>query len=307
MSYLGIDKGGTRHTFALADEQGTVLRRCEHATDRHAGAQAELESLRRETALLVEYASAAGSGVRAIGISFGGPVDAASGTTLLSHHVAGWEGVSLRRLFQDWFHVPTLVDNDANAGALGEWRFGAGVGCGDMVYVNVGTGIGGGVIANGQLVRGERNLAGEIGHMTIDLLGPVCTCGRRGCLESFASGPSIERRFQERYAGPEAEKVTCREIFQRARAGEAGAAGIVAESAEYLARGFGAAICLVNPARAILGGGLSEAGAGFVEQINQNLPKYVLPQALGVRVVPALLGHDAGVRGALVLAMDAPG
>lgn len=303
VAYLGIDKGGTRHTFALADERGDVFRRLQHETDRHAGAEAELASLRVDVASLIKEASALNSPIEGIGISFGGPVDVISGRTLLSHHVAGWEGVPLRELFEGWFGLPTAIDNDANAGALGEWKFGAGVGCRNMLYVNVGTGIGGGIIANGQLLRGERNLAGEIGHMTLDPSGPLCTCGRRGCLESFASGPAIERRFAERRGGRKAQPLTSRKIFEMARGGDANAGAIVVETADYLARGIGAGVSLLSPERIILGGGVSEAGEILLGPLNELLPKYILPQAVGIRVVSAQLGYDAGVRGAIALAM----
>lgn len=303
--YLGIDKGGTRHTFILADEEGKVLHRVQHETDRHAGAQAELESLRQEVVSLLANASASGSPVKAIGISFGGPVDIRTGRTLLSHHVPGWEGMPLRDLFEEWFGTPTVLDNDANVGALGEWKFGAGVGCCDMVYVNVGTGIGGGVIANRQLVRGERNLAGEIGHMTIDPGGPVCTCGRTGCLESFASGLSIERRYRERFGSGEPKELSSRAIFEKAAADDPNAKRLILETADYLARGLGAAVSLLNPELVVLGGGLSETGDLLFNPLNEMLTKYILPQAVGLRVVPALLGYEAGVRGAVALAMGA--
>jgi glucokinase len=303
MAFIGIDKGGTRHTLALADDAGAVQRHVQHGTDRAAGAEAELASLRADIDALMAEAAALGSPVRAIGISFGGPVDTEAGTTILSHHVAGWENLPLRDLAQGWSGVPVALDNDANVGALGEWAFGAGMGVRDLVYVNVGTGIGGGVIANGKLVRGAGSLAGEIGHMTIDPAGPPCTCDRTGCLEAFAAGPGIERRYRERTGTARSG----REIFARALEGDADAARVVADTADYLARGIGAAVCLLNPARVVLGGGLCEAGAQLFDPLNAALARYVLPQERDIRVVPALLGYDAGVRGAVALAMEAAG
>lgn len=296
-AYIGIDKGGTRHNLVLADARGEVILRRQHATDRQAGAEAELTSLRADITALIEAAT---DPVAAIGISFGGPVDVAAGTTILSHHVEGWENLPICARFEEWFAIPTALENDANVGALGEWRFGAGLGCDDLVYINVGTGIGGGIIANGHLVRGVQSLAGEIGHLTIDPTGPVCTCGRRGCLEAFASGPNLERRFAERYC----DHPDGREIFRRAGVGNPEALALIRETADYLARGLGAAISLLNPARVVLGGGLCEAGALLFDPLNAALPAYVLPQARGVRVIPAVLGYDAGVRGAVALAMD---
>jgi len=300
MFYIGIDKGGTRHTLVLADERGEVIHRLQHGTDRQSNAQRELASLRRDVTALLEKANSLGKRVHAIGISFGGPVDVVRGVTILSHHVAGWENVALRDLFEEWFGVRTMIDNDANAGCIGEWKFGAGRGCRDMVYVNIGTGIGGGIIANGQLVRGANNLAGEIGHLTLDPAGPVCTCGRRGCLESFASGPSIERRYRERFG----QQLSGKEIFLKAAQNDPCAIVVVEETADYLARGIGVAVALLNPQLVVVGGGVAEAGEVLLAPVNRLLPRYVLPQAVTTRVVPAQLGYDAGVRGAVALAME---
>jgi glucokinase len=170
----------------------------------------------------------------------------------------------------------------------------------------VGTGIGGGVIANGKLVRGANDLAGEIGHVTIDPSGPVCTCGRRGCLEAYASGPSIERRFSERIEAQDRRK-TGREIFALAASGDPVALTIVNDTADVLARGIGAAVNLLNPERVILGGGLSETGDLLFQPLNRALSRYVLLQLSRVQLVPALLGYDAGVRGAVALAMERHG
>lgn len=301
MTYLGLDKGGTRHTLALADSGGAVVRRVQHAADRVGGAAAELASLRRDIEAFVREAAALGDPVAGVGISFGGPVDVAQGTVITSHHVAGWNGMPLRALCAEWAGVPVAIDNDANAGALGEWTFGAGVGCRDLVYVNIGTGIGGAVIANNALVRGPQNLAGEIGHLVLDPAGPRCTCEKHGCLEAYASGPSIERRYRERFGA----KLSGREIFARAIAGDAGALAHITDTAEYLARGLGAAISLLNPARIILGGGVAESGPLLYTLLRHALPRYVLPQALAAEVLPAQLGYDAGVRGAIALAMNA--
>ncbi|OIO94854.1 MAG: hypothetical protein AUJ92_09065 [Armatimonadetes bacterium CG2_30_59_28] len=311
MSFLGIDKGGTRHTFALTTDKGEIVHRVQHETGRACGscqmedAQAEIEALHAVASELVQVAADRRAPVQSIGISFGGPVNAETGTTILSHHVSGWEGVPLRDLFEDWFGIRTRVDNDANVGCLGEWRFGAGRGCRDLLYVNIGTGIGGGIIANGQLVRGANNLAGEIGHTIIDSDsgvrpdGPPCTCGRRGCLESFASGPGIERRYHERFD----QRLTCREIFINAMENDRDAAAIVEEAAHYLARGIGTAVSLLNPELVIVGGGVSEAGDSLFTPLYRLLQHYGFSQAGPVRVVPAQLGYDAGIIGAVALAM----
>ncbi|OPZ29665.1 MAG: Glucokinase [Lentisphaerae bacterium ADurb.BinA184] len=299
-AYIGIDKGGTRHTLALADGAGTVMDRRQYAAARAAGAQAEIAQLRAALTELFAVAAARGLEVAGIGVSFGGPVDPASGEVLMSHHVAGWEHLPLARVLAEGFGVPAWLENDANVGALGEWRFGAGRGCQDLFYINVGTGIGGGVIANGRLVHGVMNLAGEIGHMTVQPGGPLCTCGRHGCLESLASGSAIERQYRERSGTARSG----REILALAAAGDPVARETVSATADWLALGIGAAVSLFSPELVVVGGGLGEAGPVLFEPLRRRLPDYVIPQRREVRVVPAALGYDAGVRGAIALAMD---
>jgi glucokinase len=220
---------------------------------------------------------------------------------LRSHQVEGWEGVPLRDDLQRRFGVPVVLDNDANAGTLGEWRFGAGRGYDDLLYVNIGTGIGGGVICGGRLVRGARNLAGEIGHATVVRNGPLCTCGRRGCLEACASGDALGRRGSEALGRP----LGGRELFALAAEGALDARRVLAEVVEDLAHGIGAAVSVLNPAAVIIGGGLSEAPeALFLQPLRGAIARYCLPEAAGsLRVEAAKLRYDAGVMGAVALAL----
>jgi glucokinase len=194
------------------------------------------------------------------------------------------------------------VDNDANAGTLGEWRFGAGRGFDDLLYVNVGTGVGGGLVAGGRLVRGARNLAGEIGHTVVVRDGPRCTCGKRGCLEACASGDALARRGSEAVGRP----LDGREVFALAAAGDPGARRVVLEVVEDLAHGIGTAVGLLNPAIVVVGGGLSDAPrALFLEPLRAAVPRYCLDAATrDLRVEPAELRYDAGVMGAVALALD---
>jgi glucokinase len=239
---------------------------------------------------------------QACGIGFGGPVDFERGVVLRSHHVEGWEGLSLGEDLEREFEVPTVVDNDANAGTLGEWKFGAGRGFSDLLYVNIGTGIGGGVVAGGRLVRGKSNLAGEIGHTTVVRGGPPCTCGRRGCLEACASGDALARRGTEVIGRP----VSGKDVFVLAGAGDALAQRVLDEVMEDLAHGIGSAVGLLDPALVIIGGGLSEAPEPlFLEPLRRAIPRYCLEEAArGLRVEAAQLRYDAGVIGAVALALD---
>jgi glucokinase len=298
---LGLDVGGTNMTGALAASDGTLLARVRRATDRAGGMEAGLRLISEIISDLSGQADRDGSPVQRIGIGFGGPVDFERGSVLRSHHVAGWEGVPLREALEGRFGIPVVVDNDANAGTLAEWKFGAGRGCDDLLYVNVGTGIGGGVVAGGRLIRGAANLAGEIGHIIVVRDGPACTCGKRGCLEACASGDALGRRGSEALGRP----LGGREVFALAYGGDARARRVLGDVIEDLAHGLGSAAGLLNPAVIVIGGGLSEAPEPlFLEPLRRAIPRYCLEQAgQGLRVEAASLRYDAGVIGAVALAL----
>ena len=252
----------------------------------------------------------------AIGVSFGGPVKADEGLVLLSHHVPGWERVPLRERLEARFGAPAAVDNDANVAALGEWRFGAGQDCRSLLYVTVSTGIGGGWVLDGRIHHGADSLAGEIGHMTVRPGGPVCTCGRRGCLEAVAAGPAIARRAQERLlAEPQAGEilrrliggdvgaVTAKHVSQATEAGDALAREVLEEAAQALGFGIGCAIALMNPERVVVGGGVAKSGERYFEAVRAAARANVLP-GTRVDIVPAALGDDAPLWGGIALAEE---
>ncbi len=299
---IGVDVGGTNTTGGLATEEGRLSVKIRRPTDRAGGATAGLKLIFQIIEELMEHAGRMRTKVRRIGVGFGGPVDFDEGIVLLSHHVAGWEGLPLRHEIKSHFRTAVVVDNDANAGTLGEWRFGAGLGFHDLLYVNIGTGIGGGIISGGRLLRGARNLAGEIGHLVVARSGAECTCGNRGCLESCASGDAIARRGSEAVGMP----VSGRELFALAADGHAGALEALRGIVEDLAHGLGAAVSLLNPAVVIIGGGLSDAPpALFLEPLRQAVPRYCLREsAHRLQVEAAQLRYDAGVMGAVALALS---
>jgi glucokinase len=298
---VGVDVGGTRMSGGLASKDGALLDRTRRHTDRSGGAEAGLQLICSIIAELSERAARDGREVERIGVGFGGPVDFERGVVLRSHHVAAWDDFPLRDELAHRFGKPVALDNDANAGTLGEWKFGAGRGFQDLVYVNIGTGIGGGVVAGGRLVRGARNLAGEIGHIVVRCGGPLCTCGRRGCLEACASGDAIARRGREALG----HAVKGEELFAMARAGDGRARDVLAGVIDDLAVGIGTAVSLLNPDTVIIGGGLSEAPEDlFLEPLRRAVPGYCLAEAAAqLRIEPAQLRYDAGIMGAIALAL----
>jgi glucokinase len=311
---LALDFGGTKLTVGLA-ASGERRWRAHQRVPSPPGsnAQSDLEMMME---LARDMLATAQAPLAAVGVSFGGPVDAAQGLVLLSHHVPGWEKVPLQEWLEERLGVPAAVDNDANVAALGEHRFGAGQNCDSLLYVTVSTGIGGGWIVHGRPYRGADGMAGEIGHMVIDPNGPVCTCGKRGCLEALAAGPAIARRAQERLAenpqagqalraliGDDVQAVTARHVSQAAEAGDELSRQVLDEAARALGRGIGSAISLMNPQCVVVGGGVAKSGQRYFEAVRA-AARATVPPEMTVDIVPSALGDDAPLWGAVALAED---
>jgi glucokinase len=305
--YLGLDFGGTKLAVGFADASGTLLglRRC--PTDAESGPTGALAAMQ---ALFAELVATLGPEARrpaAVGISFGGPVDPSRRRTLLSHHGPGWEDYPLVERVAALWPGPVAMDNDANAAALGEGRFGAGRGYPNLLYVTVSTGIGGGVLVDGQLYRGSRGLAGEIGHTIVVPEGPRCACGKRGCLEALAAGPAIARAYAERQGLPEGG-VSAADVFDRAAAGEPLAQAVVAAAIHWLGLGLANAINLLDPDLVVIGGGVSRAGAALFQPLRAEVRAVCAPSPPDtVPIVPAALADAVGVLGAIALVEGAGG
>jgi len=252
----------------------------------------------------------------AIGVSFGGPVDFTTGTVRLSHHVPGWENIPLKDLLEKEFGVPASVDNDANVAALGEHRFGAGQGYDSLFYITISTGVGGGWILNGQPWRGAGGMAGEIGHTVVDPAGPVCLCGKRGCVERLASGPYMAQDAKEYLLKPanqflgqklrtlvndNLDLITGKIISEAAAQGDELAINILQNGAWALGVGIGNVANLINPQRFILGGSVTKAGEIWWNNLQKTARETALPE-IDFEIVPAALGDDAPLRGAVALA-----
>ena len=315
---LALDFGGTKLAAGLVEwRAGRVLRQARCSTHERVGAAgqiADMERLVQELAL----SDAEWPVLWGVGVSFGGPVDAASGRVLHSHHVDGWDDLLLAARLEETYGRPVVVENDANAVALGEYRYGAGRGVEDLVYITVSTGIGGGVVLGGRLWRGSHGVAGEVGHMVVRPGGPLCTCGNRGCLEALASGPSIARRAREALeagapgerllalAGGDPLAITAELVFRAVRAGDAAAAAAVAGAAEDLGLGIAMLSSIVDPARVILGGGVAKAGEQLLVPVRQAFRRYAFPMLAGrVEIVQAAALDEGGLLGAAALVAQA--
>ena len=281
---LVVDIGGTKFTVGAFDGSRLVLRKSQK-TDRDGGPAwmfAQIE------AILHRWSADHGFQADCCGIGFGGPVDFPSQSVVQSTHVEGWAQYPLVRNLGKLIGAPVLMDNDANVGALGEAHWGAGRHCSSLFYMTLSTGVGGGIYANGSLLRGADSYGGEIGHMNIVPDGPQCLCGSHGCLERMCCGLWLERD----YGKPAFELLDSPEFVQ----------GYVV----YLSRGLKAAIMLLNPERVVIGGGISKAGDKLFLPLRAELGRQMPGWSRArVDVVPAELADDSVLYGALALAQEA--
>lgn len=314
--YLTLDFGGTKNACAafIQDEHGAFHL---EAVERRASPPDPDFKYDYATMLDLARTVLGGRVPAAVGVSFGGPVRASKGLVVLSHHVAGWGNVPLVAKLKTEFRARVVMDNDANVAGLGETRFGAGKNCASVLYVTVSTGVGGGWILNGEIYRGANELAGEIGHMVIDPQGPPCVCGRRGCVEQLACGPAIARMARERlihepergeilraWVHDDLSELTALHVNQAALSGDELAAEVMDGAARALGFALGNVICLMNPRRIIIGGGLSNAGEHYFKTVHAAARANVMPQLRdAVDIVPAALGDEAPLWGALALVM----
>ena len=312
---IGLDLGNTNLTVAVVTAEGEALARWREANPREAGAQASLtvvEAMLREA--VRQYPV-----VAAVGMGFGGPVDVATGEIRRSHHTGGWEGLRLGEWVGERLGLPAFVDNDANAGGLGEALFGAGRGSRSLLYVNVGTGIGGAVILDGCVHHGAHSNAGEIGHVVLTPEdGPVCTCGKRGCVEAWASGDALGASARSALAAapvPDSTlraipltEVTGRAVSEAAARGDALALQVLEAAGRYLGVAVAAVCNVLDPELVVIGGGVSEGHPAYLQAVDRALRDYgTRPVAQSTRLVAALLGYEAGVIGAAAVALQALG
>lgn len=314
INVLAVDIGGTHFRMALFDVEGHPLFLSEGETDSSGGRDWMLNEIRARAQGLKAKVN---EPVKACGISFGGPVDFKR-QRVSSMHVPGWKDFDLGRWIEDHLKLKCCVDNDANAGALGEFRYGAGRGTNSIVYLTISTGIGGGVVCRGGLLRGKDSMAGEFGHLTVSDVGGVCSCGGRGCLETICSGTAIGLRgrglarrkpkFMPRtieLSSGDPEQITAEAIFRAAGEGEAGALFIVREAARALARGLLIAIRVLNPDKIILGGGVALAGKVLLDPVHEFLAELSAPMLEhSTEVVQAELGNYSPLYGAAALARE---
>ncbi len=261
---------------------------------------------------LIAAVAPEGDEIAAITIAAPGPTDPYEGIVFEAPNIPGWKNLPLKKLVTDRFNVPVAIGNDANLAALGEWRFGAGIGHRNLVYFTVSTGIGGGVIMDNQLLLGVRGLAAELGHVTVIPDGPICSCGQHGHLEAVTSGPAIARWVQQEInkgarsilAGK--QSLSAKDVSQAANQGDALAIAALNRAGCYMGIAVADYLHIFNPSVVIIGGGVSQSGEIFFESLRKAMREHVLNEQYLVNLIltKAALGDDAGLTGALALAQN---
>ena len=308
--FLGVDIGGTKVAAGLVDQNGSIVSRVRVPMNSQGAAEDGLQSVFSAISQLIPYGP---SSIQGIGICAPGPLDPRSGTILNPPNLSCWRNFALAQNVCGVYSVPVKVDNDANAAALAESRWGAARGFGYVFYATIGTGIGTGIIINGRIYHGRTGSAGEGGHTSIDYRGPVCRCGKRGCIEALASGTAIVQRARERIllghesmmlkiAGGATDAVTGETVATAYGRGDALARELLIESVNFLALWLSNMIDLFDPEVIVIGGGAAALYQAFFDILRNDIPKLTVnPRASEVPIVPAHYGADAGIAGGAAL------
>jgi len=313
---IGIDIGGTKISIAAGDERGRILAYNVMPTLKGHETSKAVKQLVAETRRVIQGLPAARrKKLAGIGVCLPGAVDSRRGIVPQSPNLPGWKGLKLAGILAREFRLPVRMVNDANAAAVGEMLFGAARGLKNFVYVTVSTGVGGGIVIDGRLLEGARFVAGEIGHMTIVADGDLCSCGRKGCFEAYASGGSIERytkAVMKKKKIPGLAKylkdgrVSARAIKGAAHAGHPFALHAFQRAGHYLGIGLGSLMNILNPEKIVLGGGVLEAAPSvFWKAMRQSLKVTAWPEAYkSAKLVRTPLKKNVGNLGALAVIFD---
>ncbi|MER6388289.1 ROK family transcriptional regulator [Streptomyces sp. NPDC054949] len=301
---IGVDFGHTHLRVAVGNLAHQVLAEESEPLDVDAS---WVEGFDRAEALVGRLIEGIGVGrdkVIGVGLGVPGPIDVESGTLGSTAILPGWAGINPRQELSQRLGVPVYVDNDANLGALGELVWGSGRGVKDLAYIKVASGVGAGLVINGQIYRGPGGTAGEIGHITLDESGPVCRCGNRGCLETFAAARYVLPLLQGTH-GPE---LTMERVVELAREGDPGCRRVITDVGRHIGSGVASLCNLLNPSRVVLGGSLADAGELVLAPIRESVGRYAIPSAARqLSVLTGSLGGRAEVLGALALVLSEMG
>lgn len=312
---LGVDIGGTKVAVGLVDDEGKILRQGRTPMIASGTAEAAFDAV---TTAIDSMLSPNDAGVPSIGICAPGPLDPKTGVVLNPPNLPCWRNFPLAERIAARYRVAVKVDNDANAAALAETRWGAARGFRYVFYATIGTGIGTGIVFDGAIYHGNTGSAGEGGHVSIDYRGPVCNCGKRGCIEILASGTAIGARARAKLkadpsshsaildlANGDISAVTSEHVARAYAQGDPLAKEILRETVDFLTPWLGNIVDLLDPDVLVVGGGVAAMLQPFFEDIKQKLPAWcVNPRASDIPLLMAHYGADAGIAGGAALCSE---
>ena len=315
---IGVDLGGTYIKTALVTLKGDIVHKIQIPSEKEKGPDGVIANIGQSIYRIMEKSGIEMDKAEAIGIGSPGPLNTKKGIVCQAINLPGWINVPLRDRIQGHFRIPTNLENDANAAAYGEYWRGAGIGSHIMLAYTLGTGVGGGIIIEGKLIRGANDSAGFLGHMTIMPEGELCNCGNNGCVESYASATSLVRRTREKLnKGAESilnqwliegKTLTAKLIYEARKEGDQFAEEALREVGYYLGIGVSNSVSVLNPDVVVLGGGMMKAGDIILEPVRREVKRRVFPELLeSLKIVTARLGNDAGVIGAAGLVLERKG
>ena len=308
---FGVDLGGTTVKIAYFDETGTMITNWEIPTVTANGGSQILPDIAASIRDFREKSGIDAQALLGIGIGVPGPVDSKGNVNRCVN--LGWGTFNISKELSSLTGLPVTAGNDANVAALGEFWKGGGKGCRNMVFVTLGTGVGGGIVIEGKLLHGAHGAGAEIGHMVLNRNETaVCGCGKRGCVEQYCSATGIVRlaklaleASQEESALRRANPLTCKDIFDAGKQGDQLALQVLDQYYAYMGEFLANVCCVVNPEVVVIGGGVSKAGNVLLDGLKPYFGKYVFHAASNVQFALASLGNDAGAYGAFKLALDA--
>ena len=310
---FGVDLGGTTVKIAYFDEQGTMIAKWEIPTVTADGGKAILPDIAASIRQFIAQKTIDPATIIGVGIGVPGPVSSKGVVNKCIN--LGWGVFNIAEELSNLVGFPVKAGNDANVAALGEFWKGGGQGCDNMVFVTLGTGVGGGIVVEGRLLHGAHGSGAEIGHLVLKRDETIpCNCGKYGCVEQYCSATGIVRLAKEAMEGVSelsrlhrANPLTCKDIFDAGKAGDPLALQVLNQYYAYLGEFLANICCVVDPDVVVLGGGVSKAGQMLLDGTRPYFDQYVFHAASGARFALASLGNDAGAYGALKLALDSFG
>lgn len=312
---IGIDIGGTKISMVIGDDRGRILSQKRIPTLTGPRTPECIKNLCLNLQELIADVGPRARKLCGIGVGIPGPVNSTKGIVPASPNLKGWKGLPLQKILESKFRLPAVMINDANAAAIGEKIFGQGRGANDFIYITVSTGIGGGIVANGRLLEGKGFVAGEVGHMTLVPNGDLCKCGKRGCLEAYASGTAItsfakrelkKHKSSALFRVAKEEPLSAKLVGRAAREGDRFGLEVYRRAGFYLGVGIANLLNILNPEKVILGGGVwKSAPPEFWNEMMKSCRREAWPQAMQtVKIVRSGLQGHTGDIGALALVFE---